>query len=253
MTTTDLYGPAQHVEHIEECYFYHVMEIPGHGLVGNDWDLRAGVDAYLGEVNLKDQRVLEIGPASGFLTFFMESRGATVVCVELASRTDWDIVPHVLIDRDAITAERRAVMEQLRNGFWFAHERLRSHAVVHYGSAYELPSELGHFDTAVLGSVLLHTRDPLRVIEECAARSDRLIITERHLPELDGSPVCRLYPTPHSSQWDTWWEFSPEMIARFLEVIGFERHRVTYHDQTHIYPGGNASIPMFTVVAERAT
>jgi hypothetical protein len=109
-----------------------------------------------------------------------------MIGVELRPDADWDIVPHALIDRDVVRAERRAVMEQLRNGFWFAHERLQSKAQVHYGSIYALPSELGHFDCAVLGSVLLHTHDPLRVIEECAALSDQLVITERYRRDLDG-------------------------------------------------------------------
>ena len=52
------------------------MEIPGHGLVTGQWDLRGGVDDYLGKVAFAGQRVLEIGPASGFLTFEMEKRGA---------------------------------------------------------------------------------------------------------------------------------------------------------------------------------
>ena len=41
-------------------------------------------------------------------------------------------------------------MEGLRNGYWFAHERLGSKARVHYGNVYDLPDELGHFDIAVL-------------------------------------------------------------------------------------------------------
>lgn len=60
----------------EDCYFYHVMDVPGHGTVGGQFDLRGAEDDYLGKVGLAGQRVLEIGPASGFLTFHMESRDA---------------------------------------------------------------------------------------------------------------------------------------------------------------------------------
>ncbi len=67
---------------LEDCHFYHTMEVPGYGVIEGDWDLRAGVDAYLGGVSFANQRVLEIGPASGLLTFEMEKRGAAVVCVE---------------------------------------------------------------------------------------------------------------------------------------------------------------------------
>jgi hypothetical protein len=43
------------------------MELPGRGVIeGRDWDLRGSVDEYLGNVDFAGQRVLEIGPASGF-------------------------------------------------------------------------------------------------------------------------------------------------------------------------------------------
>jgi len=39
-------------------------------------------------------RVLEIGPASGFLTFEMEKRGADVISVEVTDEHGWDFVPY---------------------------------------------------------------------------------------------------------------------------------------------------------------
>src|SRR5438094_8067518 len=71
------------------------MELPGHGVIeGRDWDLRGGIDEYLGKVDFAGQRVLEIGPASGFLTFEMEKRGADVVSVEVTAEHGWDFVPY---------------------------------------------------------------------------------------------------------------------------------------------------------------
>ncbi len=138
-----IYAPAQRVAHVEDCHFYHTMEVPGEGTVFGEFDLRGGVENYLGRVPLKGRRVLEIGPASGFLTFHMESQGATVAAVELGSDTEWDIVPHAELDLAAIRTERKAIMERLRNGFWWAHERNSSQAKVHYGSVYALPGSSG--------------------------------------------------------------------------------------------------------------
>lgn len=248
----DIFAPAEHIESAEDCYFYHVMEIPGHGLVGGDWDLRAGVDDYLGHVELTGKRVLEIGPATGFLTFEMESRGAELVSVELGPESTWDIVPHALIDLDAVNADRQKIMVKVRNGYWFAHERFGSRARVFNGSARSLPDELGQFDIAVLGSVLLHNRDPLSMIEQCARLADCIVIAERHFPDLDGQPVAQLYPTAESPQWDTWWNFSPDLFVQFLAILGFDRTEVTFHEQTHVHPGGEIKMPMFTVVGNRA-
>ncbi|HUA95318.1 MAG TPA: hypothetical protein VMB82_07295 [Acidimicrobiales bacterium] len=256
-----LFAQPEHVERIEDCAFYHVMEIPGHGVVGierlsdkdpvNRWDLRGGVDNYLGHVSFTGKRVLEIGPASGFLTFTMESRGATVVAVEIGPDSSWDIVPHRLIDRDAVHAGRQESLTRLRNGFWFAHERLGSSAQVFYGNGRSLPDELGRFDIALLASVLTHNRDPLNMIEQCARLADCIIVVERHFPEVGPGPVAQLYASTTSPQWDTWWNFSPALFVEFLAILGFDQPRVMFHSQTHVFPGGSVRMPMSTVVGQR--
>lgn len=246
-----LYATPVTVERVDACHFYHVMEVPGEGVVGGDWDLRGNEDAYLGHVPFVGRRVLEIGPASGFLTFEMESRGASVVAVELGPDAEWDIVPYPELDLGAIREERRQIMERLRNGFWWAHERRGSRAKVHYGDVYALPDELGHFDVAIMAAVLRHTRDPLRIIEGCARHAESLVITEIHLPELDGAPVASFLPSRESPTWDTWWEFSPDLFVRFLGVLGFDQFTVTHHDQRFFAGDVEHRIPFFTVVAQR--
>ena len=83
---SSVYAEPRTVTDLEECYFYHSMEIPGYGLVEGPWDLRGGVDDYLGNVDLNGKRVLEVGTASGFLCFTMEGRGADVVAYDLSGR-----------------------------------------------------------------------------------------------------------------------------------------------------------------------
>ena len=247
-----LYATPIDVDDVELCHFYHVMDVPGHGTVGGDWDLRGGERAYLGDIPLAGRRVLEIGPASGFLTFHMESLGAEVVAVELGPDADWDIVPHQDLDLEAIATGRRRIMKRLRNGFWWAHARTGSTARVHYGDVYRLPDELGRFDVAVMAAVLLHTRNPLQIIDGAARVSDRIVITERAFPEIDqSSPLARFYPPRGSTQWDTWWDFSPEFFVRYLEVLGFDDIVLSHHTQRFVQHETEYAIPMFTVVAER--
>src|SRR5262249_27999058 len=88
-----IYAAPRDVDDLAHCQFYHTMEIPGHGVVQGEWDLRGGVEEYLGGVDLGGKRVLEMGSASGFLTFEMEKRGADVVALDLSEEQLWDYVP----------------------------------------------------------------------------------------------------------------------------------------------------------------
>ena len=252
---SDLYVDPRPVSALDECHYYHTIDLPGVGLVRGDWDLRGGEEAYLGGIDLAQRAVLEIGPASGFLTAHMESAGATVTAVELGAKDPWDVVPQRTHDLSGILSDRAGVMERLRNSFWFTHKLLGLSARLHEGSAYQLPAELGRFDIAVMGAILLHTRSPAALVERVADHvDDALVIVERHYPELDGSPVCRLEPTRENQVWDTWWAFSPEFFTSFAAVLGFGRAEVSFHEQTHRYGDDHRetmSLPMFTVVARR--
>jgi SAM-dependent methyltransferase len=251
--TQGLYATPRNIESAAECHFYHAMEIPGYGPVPNPlWDLRGSESQYLGDVELEGKRVLEIGPATGFLSFYMDAHGAEVVSVELSPDLSWDAVPDSQTDLEAWAEERRAGMEGLRNAYWFAHERLNSSARVHYGNVYDLPDALGHFDLAVLGSVLLHVRDPLGVVQNCARLADALVITEPHHPYIpDDRPVMEWFAEPGSPTPDIWWRFSPNMIQRYVEAMGRTSHTTTFYETAAFVDGAKRPAPMFTVVAWR--
>ena len=90
-----LYEPPWKVTTVDECNFYHSTDIPGVGLIEGQWDLRGGFDEYLGGYDFSGKRVLEIGPATGFLTFQIEKTAAEVVAVELPmDRSFWNAVPY---------------------------------------------------------------------------------------------------------------------------------------------------------------
>jgi O-methyltransferase len=244
----EIFAAPLNVDNVADCYFYHTMELPGCGVIeGRDWDLRGRVDEYLGNVDFAGQRVLEIGPASGFLTFEMEKRGADVISVEVTDEPGWDFVPYPDSRLEEVFGPRRIVMQQLKNSYWFSHAALRSKAKVYYGDAYNLPAALGDFDVAVMGAVLLHCRDPLRIVEQCGKRAKSLVIAEKFYPELEGAAVCRLAPTPENFRWDTWWHFSTQFFTQFLGVMGFTTLEPTTHQQFH---RGRAHT-FFTLVARR--
>ena len=89
-----LYETPWTVERPEGARFYHRMTLPEIGEVDGYWDLRDCTDAYLGNYNFQGKRVLDVGAASGFLSFAMEERGAEVVSFDIDDGANWDIVPN---------------------------------------------------------------------------------------------------------------------------------------------------------------
>jgi hypothetical protein len=233
---------------LDECFFYHVIDLPGVGTVGDGWDLRATTDDYLGRYDFSGKRVLEVGPASGYLTVEMERRGASVVSIEVPDDPGWDFVPfpaEVLVPQ---MPARREIQRKLKNSWHLVHKAFHSKAQIRYAPAEALPDDLGEFDVAVLGSLLTHTETPVRIIERCARRSQAIIITEMYWPDLEGRPVCLLNPSAENKDWGTWWQFSTDFFSQYLRVLGFEKQRVVLHSSR--YHG--VPVPLFALVGERS-
>src|SRR5262245_13452977 len=142
----DGFSEPRLITNVDECSFYHTMEIPGIGLVQGVWDLRPIVDNYLGGVSFANKRVLEIGPASGFLTIEMEKRGASVVAVEITDDHGWDFVPYSASIMGKLYGPRADGLNRMKNSFWLTHAAHKSRAQLLYGDAYNLPDWLGSFD-----------------------------------------------------------------------------------------------------------
>lgn len=230
---------------IEDCHFYHTMEVPGHGVMRGDWDIRESVSEYLGNLDYSGKRVLEIGPASGFLTFTMEKLGADVVCVEVEDDPGWDFVPFPDAMMAPIFEGRSNIMRRLKNSFWFSHKAHDSRSKVYYGDIYNLPDDLGSFDIAIMSSVLLHCRDPLRAVAQCAKRANTIVVTDQFFPELEGSAVCRLVPTIDNKHWDTWWNFSTTLFRQYFGVLGFSADTALIHKHTYLE---TLSVDLFTII-----
>jgi SAM-dependent methyltransferase len=237
------YAEPRTVTDAATCYFYHTMDIPGHGLVQGEWDLREGIDDYLGCVQLKGKRVLEVGTASGFVCFEMERRGAEVVAVDLDEDQAWDVVPFAQYDHGRHAFEARVHLQRLHNAWWFGHRALQSKARVVYGSVYALPDEIGQFDVATFGCVLLHLRDPFLALSGAAQMTkETIVVTEPVqlkrwsrwlLGWSDSASAVFLPDAGRVEPKDTWWSLQPKTIVRMLGVLGFEKSELAYHRQKH--------------------
>ena len=253
MASNSVFESPRVVTDIKECYFYHTMDIPGHGLVEGEWDLRDGVKEYLGKVDLRGKRVLELGTASGFLCFSMEKMGAEVVSYDLSDKHSWDLVPFADFDVKQYQSVWAGHIRRLNNGYWFNHRVLKSNAKVVYGSVYAVPEEIGPVDVSTFGCILLHVRDPfLALASALRLTKETVIITEEGVPKdhsAKGSEACMQF-IPDYRKGDpkaTWWRLSPQILMEFIGVLGFEKAEVTYHEQKT----KNGKAKLHTVVGQR--
>jgi SAM-dependent methyltransferase len=214
----------RNVPDIAECAFYHYMDLPGIGQVGDHWDLRRTIEEYFGGFDFRGTRALDVGAASGYLTFEMEKRGANVVSFDLADGGDWDCVPfaHPGFDLQKLVRDLKWHINRIKNAYWYAHRVLGSKAKAYYGDIYDFPAELGSFDVVVFGMVLPHLRDPFRALQSASRLSSEwLVITQQCLQRSE--PVCLFQPDPETrADAITWWMMSEGCIDHMLRVLGFK-------------------------------
>ena len=108
------------------------------------------------EFDFKGKQALDVGTASGFLSFEMERQGAEVVSFDIPDGALWNYVPFAQpqFDRERLLKDLAWHANRIKNSYWLAHRTWGSRARVHYGDIYELPEALGTFDVVVFGMVL---------------------------------------------------------------------------------------------------
>lgn len=251
---------------LEDCYFYQSIDLPGESFAGC-WDLRENTPAYLGNVDLRGKRVLELGAANGYLTFWMERQGADVIPVDLSPEKLGDILPVPGRDLEAFSAGYRRVVAGLNNAWWYARDRLGSHRVLRHASVYSLPDSIEEVDVATFGSILLHLRDPFSALAEAARRvRETIVVTDTLDPPFtkDGTEDFMRFNPTSNARLCTWWFLSPGAVRQMLIALGFTRFAVSYHEQVfrpgftpwgltrpEDYTGPRSTGTLFTVVATR--
>ncbi|MFX0201328.1 MAG: class I SAM-dependent methyltransferase [Candidatus Hodarchaeota archaeon] len=215
----------------EECYFYHVCNVPGVGIVGDQWDLRENVDYYLGNIEYSGKTVLDVGTATGYLTFEMEKRGAAIVSFDMSSSEQYAFVPFYNdpMSRGQLIEEWGVALERVKNGYWFCHQHFESSAKVYYGDVYDLPEDLGQFDLVFVGMCLPHFRDPCKALTSITRRSlDLVVITQPYFS--DPRPILRLAPEVDTGDFTfarfLWWTMSDTFLIEFMKILGFSLSKI---------------------------
>jgi tRNA (mo5U34)-methyltransferase len=210
--------------------FYHSIDA-GDGVTTKGWwDLRHALN-LIPFPDVKGMRCLDIGTWDGFYAFEMERRGAgEVVALDVPDLTAIDYPPAV---RAQMGAADEATSGASRNaGFHILREMLGSSVVFRPGNVYDLsPNEVGTFDVVVMGSLLLHLRDPVLALN--AVRS--VVKPDGHLLSVD-----YIHPAAHVRSWGKpifelrgegvdfqWWLSGDAGYRHLLSVGGFDIERAS--------------------------
>ena len=249
-----LFAEPRLVERLEDCYFYHTMDVPGFGLVRGHWDLRGRFEDYVGRVGVAGKSVLDVGAATGFLSFEAERLGASrVVSFDMSDVRQQAFVPFkgklYYRDYESFVYYHTRTVEKWKNAYWLCHRRLGSRAEVYYGDIYALPAELGQFDVAIVGAVLEHLADQVTALGSIARLTRETMVLITPLIQTE-ERVARFEPRADRPEQDfTWWTYSVGLYREVLAILGFRVERIGYSNYYHEYEGRFEERP--TVVAVR--
>jgi hypothetical protein len=242
----------------EHCRFYHTVETPDGETIGGAWDLRGRESAYLGGIKLKHKRVLELGPSTGHLTYWMEKQGADVVSFDAGWDVTIDLLPAPGFETRKLRRDNAKDVSDFNNSWWYLHRLYNSNAKMVYGNIYDLPGDIGDFDVATFGCILLHLRSPIAALEQAARRGPKTIIVTESWTEGSSSLMSntmRPFPNGESGRWVIWWLISAGAIVEMMKILGYEDCTVTEHTALHQHGHDAANPwveqPMYTVVANR--
>lgn len=209
-----------------DAFWYHHFDWPDGTTTRGRLDFRDKADLYLGRLDYSGKSVLEIGPASGFLTKELAQRGAFVTCIELPDDHPWDVVPRTDIDTEEWINARRAVMPRLRASWWYAVQEFNVDARMLYWSVDNLPLWFGkvRFDVVFLGSVLQHFRDPIRVLYDVARLTGTIVISELQVDRLEVPGAGAQFVPDRSNQaLGSWWNLPSHIVRQVLGTVKMER------------------------------
>ena len=258
--------PSENIS-LEDCEWYHIMEIPGVGLTDGVFDAREDIDNIFGNLDFKDKKVLNLGPSTGYLSFEAERRGADVTSIDLSVNSeerDWQ--PRANEDWKKDLKKFMADEKRRRNAFWYAHKALNSKSKLIISHINNLPNEVEVHDIGIIFSVLVHIRDPFLALQRMASHiKEKIVITElggytrrktlkNFIPNLfnkifSKNEASTLTFLPRYDRIPTkWWKFSPEAIIEIINILGFGKTSVNYH---HNLLHDGSKVFYFTVVCER--
>jgi 2-polyprenyl-3-methyl-5-hydroxy-6-metoxy-1,4-benzoquinol methylase len=210
----------------QQCIFYHCLDFPDGDCVLGQWDIRGRFEQYVAHYPLADKTVLDVGAATGFLTFSAEAAGAAVTALDCRDAADFERIPFVgnlyHIDRVTWDREQNKKLAGFKNGFWYAWHKFNSRATVSYTPIRELQYFDETFDIVIAGAIIEHLADPISTIGAMCYMANEAVIIAFTPVAQDAKPYMIPMNTWIDPEQDyTWWLLSEGLLDLTFANLGF--------------------------------
>jgi hypothetical protein len=218
--------------HLANEHFYHSFEFTNGCSVRGDWDIAKSIEEYRFPVDLTGKRVLDIGPGSGFFSFYFESLGATVTALESHGYGDFDVYGvHKYSGSenrppDRIQCGNPVWFGPVSGGFWKIFDAIDSKVEWRNGKIYDACADLtgDEYELVFVGSLLLHLRDPIGALRAARGVCSGLLITTipTWIAQDENPHPMQMLPYTHIDQ-VSWWMPNKAALRHWLLAAGFRQ------------------------------
>ena len=216
-------------DRLDELGWYHTVDVVDGATTRGWFDLRHALPS-IPVPDVRGKRCLDIGTWDGFYAFELERRGAAeVVALDVPDLAGIDYPPEIQAQAGTIDLSHRSTQPRSA-GFKLLHEILDSKVQWRGGSIYDLsPDEVGTFDVVVVGSLLVHLRDPVRALDAVrrVTSGSLLTIDLVHPPVQLLSRRRPLFQLRGMGVDFQWWLPNDAGAKHLLNVGGFEVERTS--------------------------
>ena len=241
MRTSDDTADAAGVQkQLDELLWYHTIDVVPGATTKGWFDLRHALD-LMPFPDVRGKRCLDVGTWDGFYAYEMERRGASeVVALDIVDRAEIDYPPAVRADPSFDPSF--GDVQPRPAGFHLLHQILDSKVEWRGGNIYDLdPDDIGTFDVVIVGSLLVHLRDPVRALDAVRRVTSGAFLSVDYLhPPVNvlargKRPLFELRGETSDFQW---WLASDAGLRQLLSVGGFEIDEVSKYFLLRPGPGG---------------
>lgn len=240
-----------------DCVFYHSIDLPDGESIEAAWDIRGRFDQYIGDYPIRGKSLLDVGTASGFLSFEAEKAGATVTSLDALTGREFTQIPSIdslyHTSRQAFIDATNAYLRMLRNSYWYSWNKLNSRAEVVYAPLADLPFWDRKFDVVLAGAITEHLSDPVTAVGNLTGLAREAVIIAFD-PVTDSEEMTlTAFPTWKDTRPEnayTWYSASRGLYRQLFENVGFD---VEFLDSYAIptFQGPDTLEKRTTVVARR--